>query len=53
MLCSRVYSVSQIQGGDPTATGSGGRSIWRKPFDDEIRLNLRHEGLLCIILSHG
>ncbi len=37
-------SVSQIQGGDPTGTGTGGKSIWKKPFQDEIRLNLKHEG---------
>ncbi|CAG9764536.1 unnamed protein product [Ceutorhynchus assimilis] len=33
-----------IQGGDPTNTGSGGKSIWGKKFEDEFRLNLTHTG---------
>ncbi|XP_028028823.1 RING-type E3 ubiquitin-protein ligase PPIL2 [Bombyx mandarina] len=33
-----------IQGGDPTGTGLGGESIWKKPFDDEIKPNLHHTG---------
>ncbi|CAH2074542.1 unnamed protein product, partial [Iphiclides podalirius] len=33
-----------IQGGDPTGTGLGGESIWKKPFEDEIRPNLHHTG---------
>ena len=39
--------LDQIQGGDPTGTGTGGKSIWKKPFQDEIRLNLKHEGV-CV-----
>lgn len=33
-----------IQGGDPTNTGNGGKSIWDKPFEDEIKPNLIHQG---------
>ncbi|XP_019641125.1 PREDICTED: peptidyl-prolyl cis-trans isomerase-like 2 [Branchiostoma belcheri] len=33
-----------IQGGDPTATGKGGESIWGKPFKDEFKPNLTHSG---------
>lgn len=33
-----------IQGGDPTGTGLGGESIWKKPFEDEIKPNLHHTG---------
>ncbi|MBI3602453.1 MAG: peptidylprolyl isomerase [Candidatus Omnitrophica bacterium] len=32
----RVVKDFMIQGGDPTATGGGGESIWKKPFADEI-----------------
>ncbi|KAI8910826.1 cyclophilin-like domain-containing protein [Gorgonomyces haynaldii] len=30
------------QTGDPTGTGKGGKSIWDKPFDDEIKPTLKH-----------
>lgn len=32
----RVIKDFMIQGGDPTATGTAGESIWKKPFSDEI-----------------
>jgi cyclophilin family peptidyl-prolyl cis-trans isomerase len=32
----RVIDRFMIQGGDPTATGSGGESIWGAPFPDEF-----------------
>lgn len=31
----RVIAGFMIQGGDPTATGAGGESIWGRPFEDE------------------
>ncbi|GIY74473.1 RING-type E3 ubiquitin-protein ligase PPIL2 [Caerostris darwini] len=33
-----------IQGGDPTGTGNGGESAWTKPFRDEFKPNLSHQG---------
>ncbi|XP_039292291.1 RING-type E3 ubiquitin-protein ligase PPIL2 [Nilaparvata lugens] len=33
-----------LQGGDPTATGTGGQSIWGKPFEDDFRSHLNHVG---------
>ncbi|KAK3930948.1 RING-type E3 ubiquitin-protein ligase PPIL2 [Frankliniella fusca] len=33
-----------IQGGDPTGTGTGGQSIWGKPFEDEFKPHLTHTG---------
>jgi len=31
-----------IQGGDPTSTGKGGESYWKKDFADEFKRNLSH-----------
>ncbi len=36
----RVADDFMIQGGDPTATGRGGESIWGKDFEDEFHKNL-------------
>lgn len=33
-----------IQGGDPTGTGRGGKSIYGDKFEDEIVSSLKHEG---------
>lgn len=33
-----------IQGGDPTGTGRGGQSYWKRDFEDEIKGSLKHEG---------
>ncbi|KAK9465396.1 cyclophilin-like domain-containing protein [Lipomyces arxii] len=39
-----------IQGGDPTGTGRGGESFWKKPFKDEFDGPLSHDsrGLLSM-----
>ena len=32
----RVIAGFMVQGGDPTATGRGGQSVWGEPFEDEF-----------------
>ena len=38
----RVINNFMIQAGDPTATGSGGESIWGEDFEDEFSLKRNH-----------
>lgn len=50
VLFHRVIKDFMIQGGDPTGTGSGGESIWGKPFEDEVRPDIAFDrpGLLAM-----
>lgn len=45
----RVINDFMIQGGDPTATGAGGESIWGSEFEDEFSYDLvPYRGALCM-----
>jgi peptidylprolyl isomerase len=40
IIFHRIIKGFMIQGGDPTGTGRGGESIWRKPFKNEYAKNV-------------
>jgi len=49
----RIIKEFMIQGGDPTATGRGGASIYGKTFDDEITSDLKHTGAGILSMANS
>ncbi len=50
VIFHRVIKGFMMQGGDPTGTGYGGKSLWGEPFEDEIvdSLHFDRPGLLAM-----
>ena len=50
IIFHRIIPEFMLQCGDPTGTGTGGESIWRKAFGDECTADLQFEkvGLLAM-----
>lgn len=53
IIFHRIIKGFMIQTGDPTGTGTGGDSIWHKPFSDEFSPDLRHYKYSVSMLNSG
>jgi peptidyl-prolyl cis-trans isomerase-like 1 len=49
----RIIKDFMIQGGDPTATGKGGESIYGGKFADEFNSELRHTGAGILSMANS
>lgn len=49
----RIIKNFMIQGGDPTESGRGGESIWKKPFADEFKGKLFNKAGILAMANAG
>jgi cyclophilin family peptidyl-prolyl cis-trans isomerase len=51
IIFHRIIPQFMVQCGDPTGTGRGGKSLWGKPFEDEVTPDVRFDktGLLAMV----
>ena len=52
LIFHRIIKGFMIQGGDPTGTGRGGESIWKKDFKDEFAPNLTFDKPMLLAMAN-
>ncbi|KAJ2732099.1 Peptidyl-prolyl cis-trans isomerase-like 1 [Coemansia sp. BCRC 34962] len=53
VIFHRIIPGFMIQGGDPTGTGRGGRSMYGDKFEDEITKKLKHTGAGVLSMANS
>lgn len=53
LIFHRVIKGFMVQGGDPTGTGTGGESIWGKPFPDEVTTSVKFDKPYLLAMANA
>ena len=53
LIFHRIIQNFMIQGGDPTGTGRGGTSIWKKPFNDEFSNDVKFDKPYLLAMANS